>query len=86
MLRHMRLYLSSFRIGNRPEELIQLLAGGKRTALIVNADDYKTPEERAASLQHEIEELEGLGLEPIEIDLRTYFGKADEVREALAPF
>ncbi|HSX35990.1 MAG TPA: hypothetical protein VLH84_03600 [Patescibacteria group bacterium] len=31
----MRLYLSSFRIGNKPDELLRLLHGKTRTALIV---------------------------------------------------
>jgi hypothetical protein len=53
----MRLYLSSFRIGSRPDELLALLRGGRRAALILNADDYKTPEDRAASLLRELEEL-----------------------------
>jgi dipeptidase E len=82
----MRLYLSSFRIGNRPDELLKLLAGRRRTALILNADDYKGDEERAASLQREIDELTGIGLEPVEVDLRRYFGKASELRDILPRF
>lgn len=82
----MRLYLSSFRIGNRPGELLKLLGERRRTALILNADDYKEVEERAASLQREIDELEGIGLEPVEVDLRRYFGKAGELRDILSRF
>ena len=82
----MRLYLSSFRIGNRPGELLKLLPGGRRTGLSLNADDYKTEEDRAASRQREIEELSGIGLEPTEIDLRRYFGRAVELQDKLAQF
>jgi dipeptidase E len=82
----MRLYLSSFRIGNRPDELLKLLGGRRRTALILNADDYKGIEDRAASLQREIDELNGSGLEPVEVDLRRYFGKTSELRATLAGF
>jgi dipeptidase E len=82
----MRLYLSSFRIGNRPDELLKLLAGHRRTALILNADDYKGDVDRAASLRREIDELEGIGLEPVEVDLRRYFGKATELRGRLSRF
>lgn len=82
----MRLYLSSFRIGNKPEELLKLLTGRVRTALILNADDYKGPEDRAVSLQREIGELERVGLEPGEVDLRRYFGWEDELRAVLAGF
>lgn len=82
----MRLYLSSFRIGNRPDELLKLLAGRWRTALILNADDYKDAENRAASLQREMDELSGIGLEPVEVDLRRYFGKSSELRDVLSHF
>lgn len=82
----MRLYLSSFRIGARSDELLRLLAGRKRTALILNADDYKDAVDRAMSLQREIEELQGIGLEPVEVDLRRYFGKARELRDTLTSF
>jgi dipeptidase E len=36
----MRLYLSSFRIGNRPEALLAQLGGRTRTAPILNADGF----------------------------------------------
>ncbi|MFD6880242.1 Type 1 glutamine amidotransferase-like domain-containing protein [Streptomyces sp. NPDC054904] len=82
----MRLYLSSFRIGNRPEELLRLLGnGGRRTALILNADDYKDAEGRAASLQRELDELTGIGLDPFEVDLREYFGRPEELEKVLSP-
>ncbi|RFU86632.1 hypothetical protein DY218_11220 [Streptomyces triticagri] len=80
----MRLYLSSFRIGSRPDELLRLLGEGRRTALIINADDYKGPEGRAASLQREVDELKGIGLDPFEVDLRQYFGRQDELAEVLS--
>ena len=76
----MRLYLSSFRIGSRPDELLALLRGGRRAAVILNADDYKTPEDRAASLLRELEELRSIGLEPQEVDLRGFFGRPDALR------
>jgi dipeptidase E len=79
-----RLYLSSFRIGNRPDELRRLLRGRKRTALILNADDYKPDEVRAASLRRELDELKSNGLDPVEVDLREYFTKPDELVPALS--
>ncbi|PBC78944.1 dipeptidase E [Streptomyces sp. TLI_235] len=80
----MRLYLSSFRIGNRPDELLRLLGEGRRTALIINADDYKDTEARAASLKREVEELESVGLQPFEVDLREYFGRPEALAEVLS--
>ncbi|ESP97469.1 (alpha)-aspartyl dipeptidase [Streptomyces sp. ADI96-15] len=81
----MKLYLSSFRTGNRPEELLRLLGDrGRRTALILNADDYKDAEGRAASLQRELDELSGIGLDPFEVDLRDYFGRQEELEKVLS--
>ncbi len=82
----MRLYLSSFRLGNKPEELLVLLAGRKRTAIINNAMDMVGSEDRAASLKREIDDLTSIGLEPSELDLRNYFGKQGELKLALSNF
>lgn len=79
----MRLYLSSFRLGNRAEELVALLRGGKRAGVILNAADHKDSEGRAASRDQEFNDLSSLGLEPTELDLRTFFGQPEELREAL---
>lgn len=82
----MRLYLSSFRLGNKPEELLGLLAGRKRTAIIQNAMDFVDSEERAASLAREVGDLKSIGLVPTKVDLRNYFGKPDELIESLSNF
>ncbi|MEX5711920.1 hypothetical protein AB1484_27395 [Parafrankia sp. FMc6] len=82
----MRMYLSSFRNGNKPDELLRLLGGGRRTALVLNAQDWKSPEDRATDLAQEAERLESIGLRPEETDLRQYFGRPDELRRALAGY
>ncbi len=82
----MRLYLSSFRIGNRPAELLKLLQGRKRTAVILNAVDFKSVAERAQSFEHESNELRSLSLEPAELDLRSYFGNPAELKKVLSGF
>lgn len=82
----MRLYLSSFRNGNRPQELLRLLDGGRRTALMMNAVDFLDPPTREALTHQEMERLHRIGLESTEIDLRHYFGRPDELREALRQF
>lgn len=81
----MRLYLSSFRLGNRPQEMVKL-ALGKRAAVIANAADIKTASDRAEAVQYEIDCLTGLGFEPEELDLRDYFGKPDELRIKINDF
>jgi dipeptidase E len=82
----MRLYLSFFRNGNKPEELLKLLGDGRRTALIFNAQDLKTAEDRATDLAAECGRLQSIGLEPEEVDLRNYFGKPDELNQRLSAY
>ncbi len=72
----MRLYLSSYKLGNYPEEFVRLVGrDNKRVAIISNASDYKTPDEKFLSVQREIESLNTLGFLAEEIDLRKYFNK-----------
>jgi dipeptidase E len=80
----MRLYLSSYGIGDRPDELLRLLRGGVRAALIANSADAKAPQERTEAVERELADLRGLGLDAVELDLRDYFGRADALRQRLA--
>ena len=82
----MRLYLSSFRNGNQPHELLKLTKDGRRTAVIFNATDFKSEVERAIDYAAETERLQSIGLEPTEIDLRQYFGKPDELKQELLKY
>lgn len=82
----MRLYLSSFRLGDCPEVMLDLLGGRTRIAVILNADDYKENASREASLRRECEDLVGLGLQPSELDLRDFFGRPVELRTHLDGF
>jgi dipeptidase E len=82
----MRLYLSSFRNGNKPKELLKLLGTGRRTALIANSIDFLDEPARSDGVAQEIERLKSIELDPVEIDLRQYFGKSEELRELLSTF
>ena len=76
----MRLYLSSYGAGNKPEELASLVGPNKRALIIMNAADLKTTAERAERLEREITALGGLGFKSADLDLRNYFdGKNKEV-------
>lgn len=76
----MKLYLSSFRIGDRPEVLAGLFAGRKRVGVIRNALDFSDDQERLeAGRVCEFADLQSLGLEPEGIDLRHYFGRESEL-------
>ena len=67
----MRLYLSSFRIGNCPERLLELARGGSRAAVIANAMDAAPAGVRGEAVQLELGALSELGLDAEEIDLRS---------------
>jgi dipeptidase E len=78
-----RLYLSSFDLGNCPEELVALAGAARRAAIIVNALD-DAPEGRARWLKAQTDKLADLGFSVVELDLRCYFGKADRLGAFLA--
>lgn len=82
----MRLFLSSYKLGNKPNELLRLVGHNKRVAIIMNARDAGDASGRAERLQQEIDGLAALGLQPEELDLREYFGKSDELKEAAKNF
>jgi dipeptidase E len=69
----MRLYLSSFRMGNRSDQLLGLAGPGRRVAVIANAMDPQPAEERVSGVQREFGALKELGFDPEELDLRDYF-------------
>lgn len=83
----MRLYLSSYRLGNKPDELLKLVGKeNKKVAIIANASDYKTSEERERGVKEQVADLSGIGLIPEEIDLRKYFGKQNELEEEISKY
>ncbi|MFI2781268.1 Type 1 glutamine amidotransferase-like domain-containing protein [Streptomyces sp. ALB3] len=86
----MRMYLSSFRTGERPDQMLALLTDPAATgevAVIANAVDALPAGERRAAVEQEADELAGLGLRPVEIDLRAYFGApAARTADALSRF
>lgn len=65
------MYLSSFRVGNCPQQLVVLTRGDIRTAVIANAMDGAPPEVRLAGVERELTALADLGLVAEELDLRT---------------
>lgn len=78
----MRLYLSSFRVGDHPEHLLSMLRGKSRAAVIANAmDPYDS-----RGLEIEFVALTELGLQPQELDLRDYFDRPSEAADALARY
>jgi dipeptidase E len=71
----MRLFLSSYRAGKHDKNLLEFIAGITKIAVITNAKDYKTPQERRLKIEDNFNYYRSIGLEPHEIDLRPYFHK-----------
>ncbi|MBI4086515.1 Type 1 glutamine amidotransferase-like domain-containing protein [Candidatus Kaiserbacteria bacterium] len=83
----MRLYLSSYKVGNHPERFLELLGDNKKVAVIRNAVDYAEPEDRRESVERAVGELKKIGLTDIEeVDLRNFFGREKELEERLKEF
>ncbi|OIQ78256.1 putative peptidase [mine drainage metagenome] len=82
----MRLYLSSFRMGNRPDQLLALAGGGGRVAVIVNAMDAESADLRRAGIQREVTALTDLGFVAEEFDLRDYFADRSGIESALRQY
>jgi dipeptidase E len=72
----MKLYLSSYRLGDQPERLTQLVGYGTRAAIIFNACDQF--EERLRIYDREERDLATLGFSADELDLRSYFDRPEE--------
>jgi dipeptidase E len=80
-----RLYLSSFRMGDHPEHLAALVGeGGRRAVVIANAMDDAPADVRRGGVQRELAALTDLGFDPVELDLRDYFGQERRLRRDLA--
>lgn len=80
----MRLYLSSFKLGNRPEKLTKMASGDKRIAFIPNAMDFATDIPRLEkSIGGDIDSLKSIGLNPTIFDLKNYFDKSDSLAKEI---
>ncbi|MDN3351177.1 Type 1 glutamine amidotransferase-like domain-containing protein [Actinomadura sp. DC4] len=75
----MRLYLSSYRLGDEPERLTALLRTPRPAAVVANAVDMLPADLRAEGVAGEVTALAGLGLTAEEVDLRAYFGQAERL-------
>jgi dipeptidase E len=77
------MYLSSFRVGNCPDRLVELARGGLRAAVIANAMDATPSEIRSDGVKRELSALTALGLVAEELDLRDHFGTDGTVASEL---
>lgn len=82
----MKLYLSSYRLGQGSAELKKLVVN-KKAAIIANALDFSTDLVRKNStISRELADIGSLGFEAEVLDLRNYFHKSDALFSKLAQF
>jgi dipeptidase E len=81
----MRLYLSSYRVGNQPEQL-KAFAEGRSIAFIPNAMDHVDAVVREKSNSAALEEVRRVGLDVELLDLKLYFRSQDALKVELARF
>ena len=67
----MRLYLSSYQLGDHPEAFTGLVRGRGRGWVIMNAFDAADPEVRRQETERQVSNLAGVGLAARELDLRA---------------
>jgi len=83
----MRLYLSSYKLGNFSDKLVKLVGDNQRVAVIANSRDWSKDLARAAKgLEEQIQGLNSLGFSAEELDLRKYFGKKEALKNYLSQF
>ncbi len=81
----MKLYLSSYELGNQTDRL-QEFVPQRKIGYIPNARDFTgaDPEKRTKRNEHDMQSLRALGLAVSMIDLRDYFGQRDALEKRLA--
>lgn len=67
----MRLYLSSFQLGDHPEAFSSLVGGARRGWLIMNALDGQDETRRITDTPTQIANLRSIGLDAEDLDLRA---------------
>lgn len=82
--RPVRMYLSSFRLGDRPELLLELLSGEGPVAVVANAMDAAPADVRTAAVERELADLTSLGLDAVELDLRAWRDTPEGLSATLA--
>lgn len=84
----MKLYLSSYKIGNKPEVLKKWIREhNNKICLIPNSRDvYPDGERKTNGIQADVQELTDLGFDVTVISLKDYFNKKEELLRILESF
>ena len=82
----MRLFLASSELGNHANRLRQLSGSNRRVLIVRNARDYRTEDYAANVLGDKMALFTQAGFDPQVIDLRLFFGRADELESYLEQY
>lgn len=83
----MRLYLSSYKFGNQPQKLFQLLKGEEtKVAIVTNAADEFSEEDIIERFHDDEKIFAAHDLIAERVDLREYFGKPEEISKKITKY
>jgi dipeptidase E len=83
----MKLYLSSYQLGDNPEKLSELFGTNKKVAVICNARDFDSDKkDYQIKQQEQLANLKSIGLESELLDLREYFGQESKLKQKINEF
>lgn len=83
----MKLYLSSYRLGNDIGILTEWVKENKQILVIPNAlDSFADGDRKTKGINEKCEDLQKLGYETIVLDLRKFFNKENELRDFLKAY
>ena len=80
----MKLYLSSFKIGDDPNKLKQLLPNNTKAVYISSGLDFAKKEIKEKHQDWDLKDLADIGVNAEKIDLRDFFGKQNLLRDKLS--
>ena len=80
----MKLFLSSYKFGDNPNDFTSLFSEGRRIGVIGNAKDGLADKEKYhRKIREEVESLNQMGFFAENLDLRSYFTKKDALKKVL---
>lgn len=82
----MKLYLSSYKVGDQPERLGNLFSDNKSVGYIPNALDFTKAdaERRRIHVEKDMQGLKQIGLHPVVLDLKEYFENSEGLKAKLS--
>ena len=84
----MKLYISSYKLGNNTEELEKWIEmNGNKIALIPNSRDvFEESERKTAGINKDVDSLRSLGFDVTVVSLKDYFGNSEQLKKDLEQY